>query len=1297
MTIVSLSQPGSQLVTIERRALDESKGVSIQILNPCPNSLGRFKLKTSPSVNSMQIRYVVTLVMKMPSSCSRPPWAVLRAALWCIFVMSGASVGLISQTSDNPSGNERKTIEENLDLLPLRFEPNQGQSSSDTKFLAQGRGFSALFKENEADFRLAGHSLTSGLLRVTLLNASSNAAVSGEKRLPGTVNYFIGSDREKWHTGLPTFASLRYTNVYPGTDLIYYGSRGNLEFDFQLSPGADPSQIQMRFEGVQSLGIDCEGDLIVTANDGHISFQKPVIYQPEEDGRKDLVAGSFKILEKNKVGFVLARYDRTRPLIIDPILNYSTYIGGYAEATSIAVDQSGEAYVAGWTELNFPTAPGSFQSGSQCSADNTCAFVAKFNSTGTALLYSAILGGSAHDTANGIVLDASGDAFVVGGTNSIDFPVTTGAFQTKNKQTIATDNYRLTGFVTELNSTGSSLLYSTYLGGSTSAAVNQVAIDASGNAYLTGTTQDTDFPTTPGAYRTNAVTKASGYYNSAFIAKLNPAGTALVYSTYLGGSQWDTGLAIAVDSAGEAYVGGSTNSSDFPVTPGAIQSAREASNRQAGFVTRLNASGSALVYSTYLGGNVLDNLNAIAVNSKGNAYATGSTNSADFPITAGAFQSKLGTSSFDYPQQNAFVSELNSTGTALLYSSFLGGGISLGANAGLGDQANAISVDAQGMVYLTGMACTGDFPVTAGAFEAQNLDGETSGECTAFLTKMNPAPNTPLIYSTFIGGTGNEDNYDWPYGEEGNGLAIDPSGNIFIAGLTYSVDFPATSGVIKTAFDGQSEKAFVTEFNGSEMKTLPIPTVTLTSSTSSALFGQPVTFTATVQPASGSSTPTGFVGFNFFDAEPSDSYGAGVGFGPWTEVALDGAGVATFSTSSLEQPQTKVNAFYLGDTNNAPARGTMTQAVTDLATTTTVTASANNVPYGTSITFTVTVVDQNGKPAQGTVQVGNGYLGSSLSLNSNGQGTWTESFLPVGTNIVFANFLPDPGYIKSRGTVNVTITPLGVTPDPTLTPPAGTYGQGQRVTFGDSNPAAVVYYTTDGTTPVPGVSPNLSPVGFSISINASETINAVALAPGYSPSNMVSDAYTISLSPPPGFTTGIGATTSLTVTRGSTSGNTGTVSVMSTNGFSGAVQLTCSVTTAMTAVNDMPTCSLNPVSVSISTTVGQTSTLTVNTTAASSAENKKRDLFGVLPGATSLALALFFGGFKRRRARWAILVLLVLLVSVGMTACGSGGGSGNGGGGSANPGTTLGTYTITVRGASAGVSSTVGTVALTVQ
>jgi hypothetical protein len=1216
-----------------------------------------------------QIRTSGLRTMKWPYSTLRASRGFFCFCFCCIFAASTASTSAASKQSEP----DRNTIARNLDVLPLSFETNQGQSSSDAKFLAHGRGFSALFKPNKADLVLTHRNGTHDSICVTLPDASRRASISGESRLPGTVNYFSGADPRNWHTGLATFKRLRYRGVYPGIDLIYYGSQGRLEFDFELAPGADLNAVHMRFDGSRTVKIDRVGDLVVGGKSGEIKFEKPVIYQPTASGGKDLVAGSFEALGKKTIGFAVAAYDPTRPLIIDPILNYSTYIGdGIAEATSIAVDQSGEAYITGWADLYFPTTPGSYQPVPVQSSAGAFyplggrPFVAKFNSAGTALLYATYLTGSGEDFVHGIALDANGDAFVVGTTSSTNFPITPGALQTTNNASQAT------GFVTELNSTGSALLYSTYLGGSTSSAVNGVTIDGTGNAYVTGSTQDANFPTTPGAYQTAQPPKPNGGlpppepFTSAFIAKFNPAGT-LAYSTYLGGNQTDAGSAIAVDAAGEAYVGGDTTSGNFPITAGADQPTRGIINAQSGFITKFNASGSALVYSTYLCGDDIDNLVAIAVDSNGDAYVTGSTNSTNFPVTPGAFQSAIGISSFGYPQINAFFTELNSTGTALVYSTFLGGGVSLGPDADEGDEATGIAVDGQGMAYVTGRACTGDYPVTAGALEPRNLDGEIDGECTAFLTKVNPAPNKPLVYSTFLGGTGDGDAGDDFYGEGGGGLALDSSGNVYAAGFTRSVDFPVTPGVVETPFTGPAAKAFVTEFNGSEMTTLPIPTLTLTSSTSSVFVGQPVTFTATVQPASSNSTPTGYVAFNFLQVEPADDEGLGVGFGPWSIVGLNGSGVATFTTSALQALQTPVNAFYLGDANNASASATITQTVSDIPTTTTVTASANNVPYGTPVVFTATVFDNSGNPMEGLVSFGvEGGSYAAPTLNSAGQATWTNgsggSTLPVGVDTVEADyFLPTQGYQKSSGTVVVTFTSLGTTPTPTLTPPAGTYTSVQQVTLGDSNAASIVYYTTDGSTPVPGISADL-PAGFTITVRASETINALAVAPGYTASNMVSAAYIINL-PAPDFTLSL-TSQAITVPVGMNAATQ--VNINGLNGFVQSVSLSCSGLPAGV------TCAFAPSSV---TGTGG-SILTITASASASVNTRPANS----PFVPLTALAAAIGCICIRRRRIGLPILLACILSlIALTGCG-------GGGSSSASGSTPAVSTVSVIGTSGSLS-----------
>ena len=1297
--------------------------------------------------------------MAVASGYSNSP---VVSATYTITVPTCASASNNSQPSNRLSNAKRTAIQKQFDLLPLIFEPNRGQSSSDAKFLAQGRGFNALFRGNETDFLFTSHAASSGLLRVTLLNALRNTAVSGEQQLPGTVNYFAGDKPEKWHTGLPTFERLRYASIYPGTDLIYYGNKGRLEFDFQLSPGAAPSSIQLHFDGARNLRIDGNGDLIVAADGGHIAFEKPIIYQPAGAGRKDLVAGHFRILKRNTVCFDVADYDPARPLIIDPILNYSTYIGPQAYASSIAVDQNGEAYVTGVADLEFATTPGSYQPVGVPSATANDLwpevgkpFVAKFNSTGTALIYSTFLSGSGIDAANQIAIDANGDAFVVGSTSSTNFPVTSGALQTKNSAS------QYSGFVTELNSAGSSLLYSSYIGGSTFSSINGIAVDTSGSAYLVGRTVDTNFPTTPGAYRSTSPSKSANASSSAFVAKLNPAGNALAYSTFLGGSGSDIANAIALDSAGEAYVGGDTSSFDFPVTPGAFQGSRQASNQQAGFVAKLNASGSALVYSTYLGGNYFDTLTSLALDRNGNAYTTGSTSSRYFPVTPGAFKPVIGVDYFGDPQQNAFVTELNGAGTSLVYSTFLGGNLSDTEYANIGDQANTIAIDGQGMVYVAGVACTSDFPVTAGAFQSQNQDGENSAGCTGFLTKLNPTPHTTLLYSTFFGGTGNQDGLDFPEEDGVAGLALDSSGNVYLAGSTFSVDFPTTAGVVETAITGIAQEATVAEFNGSEMKSLPAPTVTITSNTGSALIGQPVTFTATVRCAGGA-TPTGFIGFSYLQAESSDNPDppntTGIGFGPWTTVPLDGSGVASFTATSLVALQSPVNAFYLGDANYAPATGTMTQTLTDIPTTTSLTSSANNVPYGTPVVFTATVLDNTGKPAIGFIEFGVGNLiYATVNVDGSGQATWTNgtggAALAVGTDTVIAGFYPYTGYQPSSGSLAETFTALGITPAPVFNPPAGTYSTAQQVTLGDSNSAASIYYTKNGTTPTTGstlytgsiavsssetlqaiavasgdtssavasatytintapvatapmfspaagtytstqsvtlsdttpgatiyyttneTAPTPSSTAYSgaITVSATETIEAIAVANGYSNSAIATASYTINLSPP-SFT--LSASPSSLIVS---SGGQGAVTLTPQNGFNSTVNFACS------GLPSGASCAFNPPTLTPS---AASATTTLSITGETLALNLGPGPF--IPGALIVSSLCLLGWNIRGGVRSVCLIAIAFIALGGIAACG-GGNSGGGGGG-----TTPVTSTIVVTATSGSIQQT-ATISLTVE
>src|ERR1035441_8986022 len=500
--------------------------------------------------------------------------------------------------------------------LPLSFEANRGQTARQVKFLSRGPGYT-LFLTPDAAVLSLHREKDNAVLRMKLLGANAPASVTGADALPGKSNYFIGSDPNQWRTNVPTYGAVKYAAVYPGIDLVYHGNQRLLEYDFLVAPGADPQAIGIRFQGARKLSVNREGALVIGLGGSEVIEPAPVVYQ-EIGGQRQTVAGRYVLRGRGRVGFSVAEYDRSQPLVIDPTLVYSTYLGGSDRANAIAVDASGNAYVTGITwSLNFPTTPGAFQTTLGGAED---AFVTKLNATGSALGYSTYLGGGVcegvidggSDGGSGIAVDASGNAYVTGTTYSSDFPTTPGAFQT----TPVYCSGCYTAFVSKLNATGSALAYSTYLGGSGGDLGYGIAVDASGNAYVTGATGSSNFPTTPGAFQTTPV--FCSLCSTAFVSKLNATGSALAYSTYLGGSGGDLGYGIAVDAPGSAYVTGRTDSADFPTTPGAFQTAYEGNEDV--FVSKLNAAGSALVYSTYLGGTGRDDGYGIAVDEIGRAH-----------------------------------------------------------------------------------------------------------------------------------------------------------------------------------------------------------------------------------------------------------------------------------------------------------------------------------------------------------------------------------------------------------------------------------------------------------------------------------------------------------------------------------------------------------------------------------------------------------------------------------------------------------------------------------------------------
>lgn len=928
-------------------------------------------------------------------------WRFLAPIL--LFSLRVAAQGVPSSpVAYNAPLGQKAMINDRYGHLPLSFEPNQGQTDAQVKFLSRTAGETLFLTATEAALVLSSRGEQEGLsrtdpyslskwrdsmLRMKLLGASRDAEVAGLKRLPGLSNYFLGSDPSTWRTSIPTYAKVRYAQIYPGVDLVYYGNQRELEYDFVVAPGADPGQIRVAIQGTSKLWIDPEGNVVLRCKAGDIRLQKPRIYQ-EVGGKQVAVVGGYK-LKGHVLRFAVAHFDHHRPLVVDPVLTYSTYLGGSGGvggdfANAIAVDSSGNAYITGVTtsSTDFPTKNpiqptnhGRFN-----------VFVTKLNNAGNQLLYSTYLGGSGSggDLGQGIAVDSAGNAYVTGLTSSTDFPTTSGVFQS----TFGAGQYH--GFVTRLNPSGTALMYSTYLGGSGNDRGLGIAVDGSDNAYVTGDTTSTNFPVTAGAFKSTC----SGGPFHGFVTKINATSTApLVYSTYLCGTGDDAGTGIAVDSSGNAYVTGGTSSIDFPVTPGAFQTVNKSGGSSDAIITKLNSSGSGLVYSTYLGGTGVDQGAGIAVDGSGNAYVTGYTASANFPVTAGAIQSTYGGGPYD-----VFVAELNSTGTALVYSTYLGG---TGDDEGTG-----IAVDSFGSAYVTGSTNSTNFPITANALQVANKGGYD-----AFVSKIGSAGNL-LAYSTYLGGS-NDDG--------GNAIGADPSsGNAYVAGFTFSSDFPQLNSPFPSppaALKNGQDAAFVAEISSPPTGTAPTST-TLVSSPSQSVFGQTVTLSATV--SSGSGVPTGIL--SFLDG--------GVLLG---SASLSG-GPASLVVASLAAGSHSLTATYSGDATFAPSvSGPVVVSVNKAATTISVTSSSTTSVFGQAVSFaaSLSVVPPGAGSPSGNIMFldGQNSLGTTV-LPSSGIST---SSLGVGSHSISAVYQGDSNFL---GSTSVALTQTVDWPAPYQGPPS---------------------------------------------------------------------------------------------------------------------------------------------------------------------------------------------------------------------------------------------------------------------
>ena len=699
-------------------------------------------------------------------------------------------------------------IQHDYGRLPVHFEENRGQAGSDVRFIARTATGRVLLAPDGLVLGAKGTPV-----RLSFAGGSSAPAMEALEPLPGRVNYYSGDDPKNWRIDVPTYGRVRYAAVYPGIDVVVYGNQRQLEYDFLIAPGADPARIRLAVSGISALAVDGAGDLHLVTAHGTLVQRKPVIYQ-EVDGLRVPIDGGYVVGDRGEVGFRVAAYDATRPLVIDPVIAYSTYLGsgGTDVIWGVAVDGSGNAYVAGHTN-NFDAIAGSdtfpWKDGISPPAgfNGTAGFVAKLDPSGSSLVFASYT----ECQARAIALDGAGNVYVGGVTSSKTFATTAGSFQATAPG--AGEN----GCVLKLNPAGNAITWATYIGGpgSASQSVKALAVDSSGAVYVAGSTGSTSFPVTPGAPQATF----GGGTSDGFVAKLAPTGATLMYSSYLGGSGTDGVTGLAVDTSNQVYVTGQATAG-FPTTGGVLKPAIGASDPSDAFVTKLAANGS-LVYSTFVGGSNGDTANALDIDAAGNAYVTGHTFSSDFPLV----------NAYSTTPAGDWVFKLNTTGSALVYSTYLP------------ETSNAvgIAVDSSGAAYIAGATGSETFPQVNPIMTDKICD--PLNDCV-YVTKLNPSGQlTAAEYSVILGmGSG---------GAFAHGMAADAAGNVYVVGRTGS-GYTTTSGAFDTTHAAQDEfDGFVTKLSnasgggdGGGGDTIA-PTVSITSPSGNVWTGNSIGFSVT--------------------------------------------------------------------------------------------------------------------------------------------------------------------------------------------------------------------------------------------------------------------------------------------------------------------------------------------------------------------------------------------------------------------------------------------------------------------
>ena len=983
-------------------------------------------------------------------ACNSSRTRALAFTLLAVLMLTGFSWASAGPDSNNP----KPAAPADYGKVPLAFEPNRGQTDSRVQFFSRGQGYGIFLTPGEAVLSLQQpmsktsksaepHSPHTSILRMTLVGADSKAAATAREQLSGTTNYFFGIDAKKWATDVPTYGKVQFKGVYPGVDLVYYGNQRQLEYDFVVAPNADARQIALSFTGAAPK-LNAGGDLLLSTPGGETSFHKPVVYQIVDNAK--VAVDADYVVAKQHVTFSLGSYDHTKPLIIDPVLSYGTFLGGNLDdrGFGVAVDAAGDAYLVGDTvSLNFPLV-NAYSSSNHDTSNGWVVYVSKLNPTGSALIYSTFIGGVADSHVLSVAVDSTGSAYVAGYTSAGDFPVTSGAYQQVcggNATNINGVHARANGcgpsgdtngFVAKLSPAGNSLVFSTFLGGSGYSAVNAIALDATGNAYLGGVTNascgpgpywptnhaypDTwqCFPTTSGAYQTTLNGQTiPGSQIWGFFSTLSSDGSTLMYSTEFlaprGTTPSNTALsngvnAVAVDVAGNGYIAGYAGYG-LPTTPGAYYvppaNTSTALPPSPAFVAKFNptASGAAsLVYSTFLGSpaqtssasNYTNTATGIAVDASGNAIVAGytGTSGCGYPTTTGAYQTT--TNSTPYCS-DGFVTKLNPTGTGLIWSTILGSASSSNIVA---TQLKGLSVGSNGNIYVVGYGSQSGFPLVGALHAAPGGGG-------GIVAELDPT-GSKLLFSTYTGGFGTS---GYSGGDVATAIATDPSGNMYVTGRQDPnlLSIPTTPGALQTTYQGGSYDAFV-------LKIAPtiVSTTTLTVPTGTVTAGQSATFTATVAGPTGITTvPTGTVTF----LSGSTTLGTGT---------LNASGVATYTAASLNATTYTVTASYPGDTNFAASVSSASTLVVSPATPTIKLTAPATATVGASVTIGVTVTGTSGNPT-GTVVFKDGSTTLSTMTLAAGAASYSTSALTVGTHSITVSYSGDSIFASGVSTAQTVI------------------------------------------------------------------------------------------------------------------------------------------------------------------------------------------------------------------------------------------------------------------------------------